>query len=626
MHKAQICRRFPASVPAQEQHCSSHRIVTARQPTFFQAATLRTACPVNRARSTPAKPPPPSSNLLEGAETLHSRPRHRLPCAWLALALTLCFFPLAQASGPPARKSTATAKKSPSAAAHHRTVTPPAHLPHSAATTSSRQRYPLRQPPHIQKSSAPSNHLHGRGPDQLVAPAVVTRPNSSTRNKIEATPEAEPFGPPTSPSLSVPEQLAHGGSALQFPVALRRFFGALQQREQEPGNETVRILQWGDSHTAADMFTAEVRARMQARFGDGGVGFTYAGHPFAGYRILGSGRSQSASWTTLGTHFTQLGDALLGLGGVAIESSHTGNTASLDAPCLTLDVHYLRQPNGGTLQFADNGLPVETLSTATETPNTEPSETDPANTPVPAETPPQPASPAAGTFHYDCQAGTHHFTLTSAGGGPVRLLGTVALQPGITWEAMGINGAEAPLLLRWNQPLFHSYLADAAPGLIVLAYGTNEAAAHWSTEEYRAAFTRILDTLHRTVPAASILVLGPGDRALGSTSYTTTGRGRRLRRVAHHVFTPYTGTDRILNVQRDICRTHGCAFWDWRQRQGGLGAMNRWVAAGLAQPDHTHFTGPGYRALADALIADLLSAYSQFQQNSSENNSNATPQ
>ena len=437
---------------------------------------------------------------------------------------------------------------------------------------------------------------------------------------------------------SVVQMLAQGGSALQYPQALRKFFAALQQREQSPGDQPVRVLQWGDSHTAADMFTGEARARMQNRFGDGGVGFSYAGHPFAGYRILGSGRGQSGSWTTLGTHFTQLGDGLLGLGGVAIQSERAGDTASLDAPCLTLDVHYLRQPGGGSFQFADNGFAVQNVSTASGDPATSGTAGTAASSSIPATAPSNtaPALPEAaetsdttaqlnapesagsgsgsgiGTLHYDCPAGSHHFSLTSQGGGPVRLLGTVALQPGITWESIGINGAEAPLLLRWNQPLFRGYLAAAAPHLIVLAYGTNEAAARWSGEEYRAAFARLIDMLHRTAPEASILVVGPGDRSIGSTTYTVVGRGRRARRIAHRYYAPYSGTDRILNAQREVCRTHDCAFWDWRARQGGFGSVGRWVAAGYAQPDHTHLTGPGYRALADALVADLLSAYSAY--------------
>ncbi len=446
---------------------------------------------------------------------------------------------------------------------------------------------------------------------------------------------------------TVAQQLARGAGALQFPGALRHFFGALRQLPAESAR-TVRVMQFGDSHTAADMFTGEARARMQARFGDGGIGFSYAGHPFAGYRILGSGRGQSGGWTTLGTHFTQLGDAELGLGGVAIQSSRAGESASLDARCLTLQVQYLRQPGGGSVQLTDNGAAVETASTSSSqsTGVNEVSEADGqsagAGQSIAAEIPhgtfndrvespsrsehssglagaatPTPAFRDAGTagvLQYRC-AGTlssHHFTLTAQGDGPVRLLGTVTMLPGVTWEALGINGAEAPLMLRWNQPLFRSLLAAATPDLIVLAYGTNEAAAHWGGEEYRASFGRLIDVLHRTSPSASVLVVGPADRSLGSTSYTVVGRGRRARRIAHRYFSPYGGTERIVAAQREVCSTHDCAFWNWQARQGGLGAMNRWVSAGYAQPDHTHFTAVGYHALADALVADLLSAYSGY--------------
>ena len=40
--------------------------------------------------------------------------------------------------------------------------------------------------------------------------------------------------------------------------------------------------------------------------------------------------------------------------------------------------------------------------------------------------------------------------------------------------------------------------------------------------------------------------------------------------------------------------------------------MQQWVRAGWAQPDHTHLTGEGYRSLADALLADLLSGYDAY--------------
>ena len=286
----------------------------------------------------------------------------------------------------------------------------------------------------------------GSGVTLVPAPAPSSRVTPS--GATQPAPEETVIDADTTTGSLPPVQqiLARGNSALQFPAALRGFFRQLQQREDEPGNGTVRVMQWGDSHTAADMFTGELRARMQARFGDGGVGFTYAGHPFAGYRILGSGRGESGSWRTLGTHFTDLGDRLLGLGGVAIEIYRTGDIASLDAPCLTFAVQYLRQPGGGGLQVSDNGQVVANLSTAdanaapvqpangaalpndTSTPDADAAidnasaVPDAANQDVAAPTGTGTATAGSGgQFRYNCQAGSHHFTLAAAGGGPVRL-------------------------------------------------------------------------------------------------------------------------------------------------------------------------------------------------------------
>ena len=58
---------------------------------------------------------------------------------------------------------------------------------------------------------------------------------------------------------------------------------------------------------------------------------------------------------------------------------------------------------------------------------------------------------------------------------------------------------------------------------------------------------------------------------------------------------------------------------------GGLGIMQHWVRAGWAQPDHTHMTGEGYRALADALLADILSAYDRYRVAHGLNTGAATP-
>jgi lysophospholipase L1-like esterase len=379
----------------------------------------------------------------------------------------------------------------------------------------------------------------------------------------------------------------------RFPRALDSFFKALaaEQALRTAGvldvagaGSIVRIMQFGDSHTAADIFTGQMRALMQAKFGNGGLGFQFPGHPFAGYRLLGSSRSQTSGWVTQGNRFTDLGDGDTGLGGIAISARRPGESAFLTTTCETLQVQYLRQPGGGALDFSDNGQPVSEIKTGTE---------DSADAAA--------SERGAGTFTYSCTPGEHEFQLITLDSAPVRLLGLVTEQAGVTYECLGINGAVAPLILKWNQQMFADYLGQRNPNLIVLAYGTNEAAQSASrNDEYVAELHEVLQNLHRIVPGASILMLGPYDRAL------KVGRGR------HAAWQTQAAIDRIIADQKEACRVDACAFYDQRARMGGPGTMQRWVPDGLAQGDHTHLTGTGYRVLANALYRDLMTAYNNY--------------
>lgn len=282
----------------------------------------------------------------------------------------------------------------------------------------------------------------------------------------------------------------------------------------------------------------------------------------------------------------------------------------LSTSCTTLQIQYLRQPSGGRLRFTDNGTYISDIVTESDDGEDASSQAASAGENSPAS---EPARTAAASLTYACIPGTHDFQVTTLDNAPVRLLGMVTEQPGITYECLGINGAVAPLMLRWNQAVFAQYLRERDPSLIVLAYGTNEAAqSPSSNDEYIASFDSILDNLHRIVPSAAVLVLGPYDRAM------RTGRGRR---ASWHAF---SGTERIIADQKQACRLHTCAFYDQQARMGGAGAMTRWVSAGLAQGDRTHLTGTGYRAMAGAFYRDLLNAYKAYQQ-TGESQTHAAP-
>lgn len=360
--------------------------------------------------------------------------------------------------------------------------------------------------------------------------------------------------------------------AIEQPEALAPFFQKLAELEADP-SKSVHILHFGDSHTAADMFTGEVRRAIQERFGGGGAGFSFAGYPFAGYRIYGTKREQTHGWAVIGTRFRDLTDPMLGLGGIAIEASQPGERISLDAECDYAELEYMQQPLGGQLSIWVDGVFAQSVSTAG---------------PV-----------QAGYATMALSPGLHHLEATTTDAAPVRLLGWVTQKSsGVTYEALGINGAEASLPLRWNADMQISYLQRREPALIVLAYGTNEASnSSWTYDSYREMLRTLIGRLRKAAPQASILIIGPGDRYIHGNKRS---------------WTPFAGIDRIVSAQRDTCRELGCAYWDQREHMGGAGSMRDWVNAQWAQPDHTHFTGTGYVLLGKSFYKDLMREYEEF--------------
>ena len=391
----------------------------------------------------------------------------------------------------------------------------------------------------------------------------------------------------------IERNLATPRVGIENPHALAYFFDQLHQLEADPKSQLVRIIQFGDSHTAADVFTGALRTLFQEKFGDGGAGFSYAGYPFAGYHIHGTRRAQSTGWTALGTHLSDIGDGKVGMGGVSLSTGAAGNWVSLDADATSLELQYLVQPGGGSVEIRDNDTLIATVSTAGPPAASSGLATD--TPPAQTETTGDPLTQAA-VYKTSLLPGPHHIEVLTIQDAPVRLFGlSTENSSGITYEAAGINGAEASLFLRWNEALQEPLLGGLNPALVVLAYGTNEASdRNWTEESYTAMFTRIVERVRRAAPNASILVVGPPDRAL---------------RVGRRSWAPFSGVDRIVAAQRAVCRQMHCAYWDQRSRMGGFGSMREWVAVSWAQPDHTHFTGEGYNELASALFSDILQQY-----------------
>ena len=377
---------------------------------------------------------------------------------------------------------------------------------------------------------------------------------------------------------------------------MRRFYRALARSEDgEPG--VARVVHYGDSLITGDYVSQTVRRLMQKRFGDGGHGFVLAGRPSPWYRRDNLELSTSDDWRINRITRPPVDDGHYGLGAVTVRSKKRGQWVRMrpdrppepkdgealgEVPIGTrvskMQVLYLGQPGGGRFQVRVGGPPV-VIETDT-------------------------AEKKSRVAEVRVPDGHHTFELRTLGGGEVRLFGVVFERdgPGVVYDSLGLDGARAKLLKRFDRDHWHDQLRLRRPDLLVLHYGTNESQfRRLSSKRYRADLIGTIGHLRAALPGVSCLLVGPMDRAEKHPD-----SGKLVTRPV---------VKRIVRVQREVAWRQGCAFWNTYRAMGGQGSMARWyrMKPKLASGDLTHPTRRGADRIGQMLYLALMDGYGHFQ-------------
>jgi lysophospholipase L1-like esterase len=363
---------------------------------------------------------------------------------------------------------------------------------------------------------------------------------------------------------------------------LSHLFSALVALEDGRTRDDVRIVQYGDSHTASDTATSVVRRVLQERFGDGGRGFVELGRPWKTYVQDGVHGGMTSEFEPNHTRVEDgriVGDGSYGLVGVAIETERPGARAwtKITDPASRVEVDFFQQPRGGSVDVVIDGVQAGRIATRA----------------------PLAASGFAG---FDVADAPHEVELRTVGDGDVRLFGLALdrARPGVVVDAAGINGAQITTPLRWNEEHFAEQLRHRAPDLVVLAYGTNESLdPKLDLVAYEHALVELLGRVARAVPSASCLLLGPPDLARSGPPPERRG------------WWPWQPVLDVAAVQERVARAAGCAYYDQIGAMGGPGSIIAWAAEvpPRAQADRVHLTLSGYAQVGTAFATDLLRAY-----------------
>lgn len=133
-------------------------------------------------------------------------------------------------------------------------------------------------------------------------------------------------------------------------------------------------------------------------------------------------------------------------------------------------------------------------------------------------------------------------------------------------------------------------IQQANPDLVILSFGSNDAAGAVNKEAYMQTYQNLIDNIRQRAPNASILIVAPPD----GDSITGANKGNTL-----------PGLDTVVEAQREIAARNGLDFFDLRASMGGAGSVEDWHAKGLAAGDKLHFTAQGYQLIGNS-VADHL--------------------
>ncbi|MFW2342564.1 GDSL-type esterase/lipase family protein [Brevundimonas sp.] len=356
-----------------------------------------------------------------------------------------------------------------------------------------------------------------------------------------------------------------------------------------PGAGRIHILQIGDSHTAGDQISGQVRSRLQARFGRGGRGILPAGLPYVGYA------PRQLSVATTGARYlpapliaggTRVSMGLAGGQGRLETGAHLSLTLDPGVPLTAIGVCGQAGPDRGTLQIVpDIGLP-QAIDFRRET-----------------------AGPLCAAA--DLSSGDVGLTLVAVDApvvlDDVRLWG----EGGLSLSNLGVVGSTLMDLEGRDAATVEAQLRSDPPDLILLAYGTNEG---FDDDLDPAAYEQVLrgriTWLRRVAPDATLMILGAPD-----------GLRRRQPTPGPERWSQSCGSERdwqtpralalVRDVQRRVSEDLGVAFWDWYGRMGGACSADR-LAGGtepLMRGDRVHFTAVGAEWIGDILADDLLTTY-----------------
>ncbi|MBD3582436.1 GDSL-type esterase/lipase family protein [Flavobacterium selenitireducens] len=431
-------------------------------------------------------------------------------------------------------------------------------------------------------------------------------------------------------------EVAIPDNRFQNTNAIANFYKKLSELESSK-NRKVNIVQIGDSHIQADLFSHRTRLDLQAKFGNGGRGFAFP-HRLAGTNGSSDYKfSSNAKWSGWRNINSVNPDYPVGLSGIALITSASDFAIEFDAKVSDNEFNLIRvitpqnRPlfdiatakkriemesqvpkkithkikNGEVLgSIADKyNLSISALKKANGLKSDRicagktlkiPTNEKQTRKIYRSEFVPLQMQENEVSHFYRSQTPLDEIYLIPAQGAFDVALNGIVLEnnlPGVIYHSIGVNGAKFSDFNKY--PSFFSELKALNPDLIILSLGTNESFDKMSGDAYVSQMDQFIASVRKENPEAEILVLTPPP-SLFRRRYPNTFAADYAQRILD-------GADK-----------KNYAAWDLYSQLGGLYGVGRNAKKGIIGGDRVHYTHEGYAKMGTLLSEAILKAYQDF--------------
>ena len=353
----------------------------------------------------------------------------------------------------------------------------------------------------------------------------------------------------------------------------------LVQGLKNVGARKFKVIHFGDSHVQADIFTHEIRKRLQDVFGPGGRGmvFPYAAartHPGSDYTTSFTGIWESAK------NVQSQPKLDLGISGVTIKTYDKK---------ATFTIRFAPNPqhqNNRILKiyrkYSEKSFDLKILPGGT------------MQSPIYVNTKLNPDKPYV---EVELPKAYDHLTFFVYASEPKQNFfechGISFETPdnqGILYHSVGINGAGFLSILRQN--LMDSQIAEMQPDVLVIDLGGNDYYAGMNEPIYEYNLRAIVNRFKNAAPNATIIISCSHDLYRGGLSI------------------PECIT--AQSIAKKVAFDTQCVFFDYYNVSGGRYSMLQWQKNNLCQWDRVHLNLPGYKLRGELYANAYLNTYHQI--------------